>query len=152
MGDGAVVLARQEIVSLASEVGYSRLNPASMDEESEAIALKTQDASDADKLTVPSSQPKASSADSGTSMDDVLRALQSITKQSQAIEEKLGQQGLNIELQVQKMSQRVEGFSTRVNTKVTQFQEEKHAVRICTVEEICQKNGFSRLLVKFVGG
>ena len=85
-------------------------------------------------------------------MDDMLRALQSITKQNQAIKDKLGQQGLRIELQVQEMLQRVEDLSTRVNSQVTQlekghkFQEEKLPVSICTMEgEFAKKDGFSRL-------
>ena len=85
-------------------------------------------------------------------MDDMLRALQSITKQNQATKDKLGQRGLRIELQVHEMLQRVEDLSTRVNSQVTQletgykFQEEKLPVSICTMEgEFAKKDGFSRL-------
>ena len=65
--------------------------------ESGEIILKTQSDSEADEGTSPT-------ACSGASMDDILQALHSLGKQDNEIENKMEQQRLKIESQVQEIS------------------------------------------------
>ena len=68
-----------------------------MADESGEIILKTQDDSEADEATSPT-------ASSGASIGYILQALHSLGKQNNGIENKMEQQGLRIESQVQKIS------------------------------------------------
>ena len=68
-----------------------------MADESGEIILKTQDDSEADEATSPT-------ASSWASIGYILQALHSLGKQNNGIENKMEQQGLRIESQVQKIS------------------------------------------------
>ena len=67
--------------------------------------------------------------------------LQSIQKQNQRIENRLEQQGLKTELQVEELSQRFEELGTRVNNQASQLETElklhggKLTVKINALEE-----------------
>ena len=88
-----------------SGVGISNTNMAN---ESVKIIVKTQDDGEEDEATSPT-------ACSVASMDDILQVLHLLGKQNNGIENKMQQQGLKIESQVQEISQRFEELCTRVN-------------------------------------
>ena len=81
------------------------------------IILKTQGDSEADEATSPT-------ACSGASMDDILQALHSssLGKQNNEIENKMEQQRLKIESQVQEISQRFEELCRRVHAQATHLE------------------------------
>ena len=70
-----------------------------------------------------------------------MKVLQSIQKQNQEIENRLEQQGLKTELQVEDLSQRFKELGTRVNNEASQLETElklhsdKLTVKINTLEE-----------------
>ena len=107
-------------------------------DESGEIVLKTQDASVADENVLPLT---STAADSGSKIDAIMKALQSIQKQNQGIENRLEQQGLKTELQVEDLSQRFKELGTRVNNQASQLETElklhsdKLTVKINALEE-----------------
>ena len=82
--------------------------------ESGEIVFKTQNASVVDENVSPLT---STAADSGSNLDAIMKVLQSIQKQNQGIENRLEQQGLKTELQVEELSQRFKELGTRGNNK-----------------------------------
>ena len=80
-------------------------------------------------------------ANSGSNFDAIMKVLQSIKKQNQEIENRLKQQGLKTELQVEDLSQRFKELATRVNNQASQLETElklhsdKLTVKINALEE-----------------
>ena len=107
-------------------------------DESGEIVLKTQDASVAEENVSPLT---SMAADSGSNFDVIMKVLQSIQKQNQEIENRLRQQGLNSELQVEDLSQHLKDLGTRVNNQALQLDTElklhgdKLTVKINALEE-----------------
>ena len=107
-------------------------------DESGEIVLKTQDASVADENVSPLT---STAADSGSNFDAIMKVLQSIQKQNQEIENRLKQQGLKTELQVEDLSQRFKDLGTRVNNQASQLETElklpgdKLTVKISALEK-----------------
>ena len=71
---------------------------ADISDKSGEIVFKTQDASVVDENVSPLT---STAADSGSKMDTIMKVLQSIKDQNQGIENRLEQQGLKTELQVE---------------------------------------------------
>ena len=111
---------------------------ADISDESGEIVLKTQDASVADENVSPLT---STAADSGSNFDAIMKVLQSIQKQNQEIENRLEQQRLKTELQVEDLSQRFKELGTRVNNQASQLETElklhgdKLTVKISALEE-----------------
>ena len=111
---------------------------ADISDESAEIVFKTQDAGVVDETV---SSLTSTAAGSGTNLDAIMVVLQSIQKQNQGIENRLEQQGLKTELQVEELSQRFEELGTRVNNQASQLETElklhgeKLTVKINALEE-----------------
>ena len=116
----------------------SGMADADISDESGEIVLKTQDASVADENVSPLT---STAADSGSNFDAIMKVLQSIQKQNQEIENRLEQQGLKTELQVEDLSQRFKELGTRVNNEASQletelkFHSDKLMVKVNALEE-----------------
>ena len=116
----------------------SGIADADISDESGEIVLHTQDASVVDENVSPLT---STAADSGSNFDAIMKVLQSIQKQNQEIENRLEQQGLKTELQVEDLSQRFKELGTRVNNQATQLETElklhgdKLTVKINALEE-----------------
>ena len=88
-------------------------------DESGEIVLKTQHVSVVDENVSPLT---STAADYSSSFDAIMKVLRSIQKQNQDIENRLEQQGLKTELQVEDLSQRFKELGTRVNNHASQLE------------------------------
>ena len=111
---------------------------ADISDESGEIVLKTQDGSVLDKNVSPLI---STAAVSGSNLDAIMKVLQSIQKQNQGIENRLEQQGLKTELQVEEPSQRFKELGSSVNNQASQLETElklhgdKLTLKINSLEE-----------------
>ena len=111
---------------------------ADISDESGEIVLKTQHLSVADENV---SSLTSTAADSSLSFDAIMKVLRSIQKQNQDIENRLEQQGLKTELQVEDLSQRFKELGTHENNQASQLETElklhgnKLTVKINALEE-----------------
>ena len=111
---------------------------ADISDESGEIVLKTQHVSVADENVSPLT---STAADSSLSFDVIMKVLRSIQKQNQDIENRLEQQGLKTELQVEDLSQRFKELGTPENNQASQLETElklhgnKLTVKINALEE-----------------
>ena len=120
-------------------IGFrSGMADADISDESGEIVFKTEDASVVDEKVSPLT---STAADSGSNLDAIMKVLQSIQKQNQGIENRLEQQGLKTELQVEELSLRFKELGTRVNNQALQLETElklhgdKLTVKINALEE-----------------